>query len=151
MERWFKREAGVNGEHTVLVAERNPHVRDFLRRELTASGYRVLLVRNARELQQQLLSPEALHLLILDPDLPEIEGLPLAQIVSRRSPPLPVVFHALPDDLRDWQQWFRSVVFVEKTGASVEDLKATVAAMLSREHPLPPAASKPDGETGEAP
>jgi DNA-binding NtrC family response regulator len=139
----------VNGEHTVLVADRNPHVREFLRRELTASGYRVLLARNARDLQQQLLSPEAIHLLILDPDLPDIEGLSLAQIISRRSPPLPVVFHALPDDLRDWQQWFRSVTFVEKAGGSVEDLKTAVADMLRRHLPATTAHPKAGREPGE--
>ena len=34
---------------TILIADRNPHVRKFLQREMTTAGYRVQLADTARE------------------------------------------------------------------------------------------------------
>ena len=51
---------------TILVADRNPNVRDFLKRELMAEGYRVLQAKDNREVLKRVFSRTPLDLLIFD-------------------------------------------------------------------------------------
>ena len=50
----------------ILIADRNRHVRDFLRRELHAEGYRIEVARDGREVLNHLQGHEPPDLLILD-------------------------------------------------------------------------------------
>ncbi len=127
----------LTGDFTILVADRNPHVREFLRREMAAEGYHVCLARNARELEQEGLDRNAVHLLILDPDLPGIDLFPLLQQIERRNPSLQVVVHALPDDHVSRNPLVANVTVVEKGGSSIEHLKRVVAETRRRMQPPP--------------
>lgn len=51
---------------TILIADRNRHVRELLRREFEADGYRVRLARDDRQVLTVINSAEPLDLLILD-------------------------------------------------------------------------------------
>jgi DNA-binding response OmpR family regulator len=117
----------VAADFQILVADRNPHVREFLRREMAGEGYRVRLARNAHELLEEGLERMAADLLILDPDLPGMELGPLLQRIGRGSPAMRIVVHALPDDTRLSDPCAAGVIFVEKGGNSIERLKRVVA------------------------
>ena len=78
---------------TILIADRNPHVRDFLRREMVSEGYRVRLARNGQEVLKSVLDDEPPDLLILDLDLPDVSDMTLLQRVQERIPTLPIVIH----------------------------------------------------------
>ena len=60
-------------EYKILIADRNSHVREFLKREMLAEGYIVQLAENGREVLKWTYSREPIDLLILDPDLPDAE------------------------------------------------------------------------------
>ncbi len=56
-------------EFHVVVTDRNPHVRELLSRELLRDGFRVSQARDADQLREILGRGEAVHVVILDPEL----------------------------------------------------------------------------------
>jgi DNA-binding NtrC family response regulator len=114
----------------ILVADRNQHVREFLKRELMAEGYRVRLAKNVQEVLKKVYHTETLDLLILDPDLPGTDKLVLLKKLQNRIPALPVVVHTFLSDYTDYTNELSKLAFVEKSGSSVESLKKMVHEIL---------------------
>jgi len=121
-----------NKDITILVADRNPHVRDFLRREMMSEGFHVGVARNASEVIKHVYQDESIDLVVIDPDLPDI---PQEELLSRlldRIPGLPIVVHAFsfpngwPEDDRN------RLAFVKKEGESIDRLKEVVMRLVSR-------------------
>ncbi len=122
----------------ILIADRNPHVRDFLRREMLAEGYQVKVAQNGREVLRRAYHKDGPDLVILDPDLPDANETSVLKILENRVPVLPVVIHAFLLDYGEQSVSFRNAAaFVEKRGNSVERLIEVVSIILN----------KPDGKT----
>lgn len=118
---------------TILIADRNPNVREFLKREMTAEGYRVRLAKSGREVLRWIYHHEPLDLVILDPDLPDATDAPLLEKMNDRIPTLPIVIHSFStEDVAANSDSF-PVVFVEKEGNSIENLKKVVEHILLEE------------------
>ena len=82
----------------ILIADRNRHVRDFLRRELSAEGYQVEVARDGREVLNRIDGEAPPHLLILDLEIPYLDEPEVWARLKDRQPPLPVVIHTfLPE------------------------------------------------------
>jgi DNA-binding NtrC family response regulator len=122
----------VEKEFKILIADRNQHVREFLKRELMAEGYRVGLAKNVQEVLKKVYHSENLDLLILDPDLPGAEILSLFKKLQDRIPVLPVVVHTYLKDYTNYTDILSDVAFVEKSGSSVESLKKMVCEILQK-------------------
>jgi DNA-binding NtrC family response regulator len=122
----------VEKEFKILVADRNQRVREFLKRELMAEGYRVRLAKNVQEVLKKVYHPETLDLLILDPDLPGTDKLALLKKLQNRIPALPVVVHTYLTDYNDYTNELSKLAFVEKSGSSVESLKKMVHEILRK-------------------
>jgi DNA-binding NtrC family response regulator len=116
----------------ILIADRNQHVREFLKRELMAEGYRVGLAKNVQEVLTKVYHSENLDLLILDPDLPGAEILSLFKKLQDRIPVLPVVVHTYLKDYANHTDILSDVAFVEKSGSSIESLKKMVCEILGK-------------------
>ena len=119
---------------TILIADRNPHVRAFLQREMMAEGYRVRLAKNAREVLEWIYHRGPLDLVVLDVDLPDAGEIALLENLNDRIPLLPVVVHAFSTDFYLNATPLNKVSFVEKRGNSIEPLKKTVSALLKEIH-----------------
>lgn len=115
---------------TVLIADRNSHVRKFLHREMTAAGYRVKLADNAREVIKWAFRREPLDLVILDPDLPDADESHMLHHLLNRVPALPVVMHTYASEYGDVSRDMEGIYFVEKRGNSVERLKQLIDEIL---------------------
>lgn len=115
----------------ILVADRNPHIRKFLKRELAGAGYNVWIAENAKELLRHVYGNRQINLLVLDPDFPGIDATDLYQKLAVQQPQLPVVLHGISrtDDHVDVAG--KSVLRIEKNGSSVEVLKQTIRDILS--------------------
>jgi len=122
----------VEKEFKILVADRNQRVREFLKRELMAEGYRVRLAKNVQEVLKKVYHSETLDLLILDPDLPGTDKLALLKKLQNRIPALPVVVHTYLADYTDYTNELSKLAFVEKSGSSVESLKKMVHEILRK-------------------
>lgn len=125
----------MTNNFTILIADRNPHIRTFLQREMEVEGYDVRLARNGSEVLKWAFGSYPLHLLIIDADLPDTDGLDTLRKLRNRIPRLPVIVHGFSSDHRRDHEVPGTVVFVEKMGKSVERLKEVAAGMLQKADP----------------
>ena len=121
----------MNRPVVLLIADRNPHVREFLKREMMADGYQIRLAKSGRELIDVLHDPYALpDMVILDPDLPDANDQSLVHDIHRIIPGLPIVIHTLQTEMTPQMDGGHPVLFVEKKGSSVDHLKLAVKDLL---------------------
>ena len=124
----------MQGNFTILIADKNRNVRDYLRRELSPEGYQVLTARDGEEVMRAIEGEDALHLLILDLDIPGVTGLAILEKIQGRKPPLPVIIHTFLTEDADHAIENAAGLFVEKSG-NIEHLKSAIADMLKRFYP----------------
>ena len=122
-------------QFTILIADRNPHVREFLRRELMAEGYRVQVARNGREVLRMTDVDDPPELLILDLDMPYVSGLTILEELENRKSPLPVMIHTFRMEYEKHPAVQRAAGFWEKRGDNIDGLKATVTQVLRKYYP----------------
>ena len=115
---------------TILIADRNPNVREFLKREMTADNYRVILADDAKTLLRTAFESQPVDILIVDPDLPDMESSDIISKLKSRMPPLPVVIHALPEGEIDCHG-FSSSIFIEKGSRSIEVIKRFIRDIIT--------------------
>lgn len=120
---------------TILIADRNPHVRRFLKREMMEEGYHVRLAKNAREVLEFVFDHEPLDLLILDLDLPDASELDILRKLQERFPVLPVVVHTFLSEYVNHSFVLSSSAFVEKEGSNIDRLKTAVREILRKSYP----------------
>jgi DNA-binding NtrC family response regulator len=123
-------EYSANRHFTILVADRNPHVRDFLRREMMAEGFHVDLARNASEVLKRVYEDESIDLIIIDPDLPDVSQEELLAKLSDLIPGLPIVVHSFSFQYAYCSEEPSQLTFVKKEGESIEALKKIVMEIL---------------------
>jgi DNA-binding response OmpR family regulator len=122
---------------TILIADRNPNVRELLKRELVSEGYHVLLARTGRDVLNSMEDASSLpDLVIVDPDLPDMGELSLLEIMRRQRPDVPVVIHTFLAEYIDHPLVLSSAGVVEKDGRHVDRLKDVVEEVLNRVYPL---------------
>jgi len=142
----------VEKEFTILIADRNRHVREFLLRELTADGYRVKLARNGEETLKTVYDQEPLHLVILDPDFADRSD--ILEKIQDRIPALPVVVHTLSPERLEGLWLSDTVTIVEKRGNSILNLKQLVCTLCGRsmleQKPLQPTGLDAPADNGGA-
>ncbi|MEE4358070.1 MAG: response regulator [Desulfococcaceae bacterium] len=122
----------MKAEKTILIADRNPHVREFLRRELSAADYHVRLAENGKDLLSVIYEDIGIRLVILDPDFPDTDRQGLLDKLQNRLPLLPVILHTYASDCDglNLAEMFSLAVIIEKSGDSVEQLKKAVFDIL---------------------
>ncbi|OEU78627.1 MAG: hypothetical protein BA872_09310, partial [Desulfobacterales bacterium C00003060] len=125
----------VTDQFTILIADRNPHVRDFLRRELMAEGYHVETAKDGRKVVRTINSDEPPELLILDLDIPYVDGLTILEELQNRKSPLPVVVHTFLTEYANHPAVKRAAGFWEKRGDNIDGFKTTVAEVLRKSYP----------------
>jgi len=124
----------MNGQFVILITDRNRHVRDFLRRELIAEGYRVVVARDGREVLACVHGEGAPDLIVLDLEVPMVHELSLLDRLRKRARPIPVVIHTF---LTEWTAAAgddRAAAIVEKS-ENIDFLKIAVRDMLKEFYP----------------
>lgn len=124
----------MGDEFYILVADRNRHVRDFLRRELLAEGFRVQVARDEHEVLGIAEGVEPPDLLVLDLDLPYVEGLGMVDRLRERTPLLPVVIHGFLSEETSNLRYRHAAALVEKSG-DIGHLKTIVNEVLRKFYP----------------
>jgi DNA-binding response OmpR family regulator len=141
----------VEREFAILVAERNPRVRQFLKREFVADGFVVLLAENGSDLARIIRIEDGLDLLILDNELPGFDEPGMVAQLANRVPPLPFVIHSLSIEGVSPGLAEAAGHLVEKTG-NIEELRKAVQQVLLRTYPDRFVSSGPsvlDGKPGK--
>jgi CheY-like chemotaxis protein len=118
----------------ILIADRNRHVREFLRREFREAGYRVQAAKDGREILLMIDVSEPPDLLILDLEIPLVDGLEILDLLHGRMPPLPVVVHAFLSEHVNQPALEKASALVEKKG-DPDCLKRAVREVLQSNYP----------------
>ncbi len=124
----------LNSKFRILIADRNRHVREFLRREFLEAGYRVEVARDGREILQKADGGKSIHLLILDPETPYVGELEVLSRIREYHPGLPVVIYTFPGESAEIAGLDQAAVRLDKDG-DTERLKAAVAETLNHHYP----------------
>ena len=119
---------------TILIADRNRHVRNFLRRELAAEGYQIEVAADGREVLRRVGVANPPDLLILDLEMPYSGGLAVLERLQRKNSQLPVIIHAFPIEDVTHPAVQHAAAFVEKTG-NTDRLKAAVLKVFREYYP----------------
>lgn len=119
---------------TVLITDRNRHVRNFLRRELLTEGYQVEVAADGRDLLRRISTANPPDLLILDLEIPYSGGPAILERLRRANSKLPVIIHAFATEDASHPAVERTAAFVEKM-ANPGRLKATVLEVLRECYP----------------
>ncbi len=119
----------------LVIADRNRHVRDFLRREFMADGYIVELAKDDRELLCLIERELPLDLVIFDLEMPYEGGPELLEQLQENKPLLPFVIHTFLTEYAAHDAVRKCAAFVEKSGQSIDLLKQVVESVLRRRYP----------------
>jgi DNA-binding response OmpR family regulator len=118
----------------ILIADRNRHVREFLRREFCNQGYCVQVVKDGPELLASIDVTDPPDLLILDPEIPLADELEILCRLQLRNPPMPVVIHAFLSEYYSLPGFENAAALVEKK-PDTGSLLGTVANVLRNLYP----------------
>ena len=119
---------------TVLITDRNRHVRNFLRREFIAEGYQVGVAADGRDLLRKISIADPPDLLILDLEIPYSGGPAIVERLRRVNSELPVIIHAFATEDASHPAVQQTAAFVEKKG-NTDRLKAAVLEVLRKYYP----------------
>jgi len=122
-------------EFNLLIVDRNPHIRNFLKRELQFEGYNILLAKNGKEFIGLIYSSARIDLVIIDPDIPDASRSKLLKSLEDRVPTLPFVIHSDLFDYLESTSHISKAAFVPKRGSSSETLKDVVWNLLKESYP----------------
>ncbi len=116
----------------ILIADRNPHVRGLLKRELTAEGFNAITIDSWHDVLKYVFGPVSIDILVIDPSLPDMDDAKaLMKKICNRIPPLPFILHSLPGDDQAATGCSNETVFrVEKGAESVEQVKKIIHSVL---------------------
>jgi len=116
----------------IAIMDRNPHVREFLCRELCGLGHAASALPNASCLLQALSGPRPPQVLVLDPEAAGASLAEVARTLNKRTGEITVVLHVFEGE--EPQQNIEGALVVEKRpdmGALKTALEA-LAAHLDR-------------------
>ena len=119
---------------SILLTDRNRHVRELLCRELTGEGYRVETARDGREVLGFLYHVATIDLLILDLDIPYVAEVGLLRKLSQLRPELPVIIHSFSQEDAGPFMSLQAAAFLEKS-ENTDHLKTMVHGMLVKAYP----------------
>jgi DNA-binding NtrC family response regulator len=120
----------VKNKRCILIADRNPHVRKFLKREMMAEGYQIKIAGSYAEVIESAYANNIIDVIILDPDLPGDNNSNLIKTLRSRIPAIPVIIHAFGGDTKHENISSGDEIFVEKQANSIEQLKKVVHGIL---------------------
>jgi CheY-like chemotaxis protein len=101
-------------ELIILVADPNPHIRQFLKRELMRVGYKVLEATNYNDIFFRITGAAPPNLIIFDLDLPYTSGLDALKRLHDLVPPIPTIIYSDLIEYEGHPDIQKTEAFVEK-------------------------------------
>jgi DNA-binding response OmpR family regulator len=119
---------------TILVADKNRHVRDFLRRELSAEGYEVCVAKDGGQIFAEIDGEAPPDLLVFDLEMPDTESSRILETTQTRQPPLPVIIHTFLTEESARESVGTTEIYIEKSG-NIDHLKSAIKDILEKFYP----------------
>jgi DNA-binding NtrC family response regulator len=124
----------MESSFSILLTDRNRHVRELLRRELSREGYRVETARDGREVLGFLYHVAIVDLLILDLEIPYVGEVGLLRKLGQLMPELPVIIHSFSPEEGGPFMSVPMAAFLEKS-ENTDRLKTMVRDVLAKAYP----------------
>ncbi|MGA1824801.1 MAG: response regulator [bacterium] len=121
----------MDKKFVILIADRNPNISDILRRELFLEGYNIKIAYNGFEVLT-MVDSEPPDIVILDLDLPYMDGLEVLEKFHKQNCSVPVIVHSLLKEYKNHPALKNTVAFVEKAHNSIDSLKALIAKIVRK-------------------
>ncbi len=118
----------------ILVADRNPNVRELLQRELGRDGFEVEVAGSGEAVNSMIYGHMPPDLLILDLDLPYAGEVALLERIRARRPQIPIIIHTFLAENSEREADGGTRTYIEKNG-NMDILKDAVRGMLARFYP----------------
>jgi len=120
----------------ILVVDDEENILRLCKEELQEAGYEVVTVSRGREAIEKIirdLSERNYHidLVVLDINMPGIDGKKVLKVLKEAAPSLPVVIHTAYDYTKDDSIMFGSDDYVTKS-SDLSKLKNTIRCLLER-------------------
>jgi CheY-like chemotaxis protein len=98
---------------TVLIVEDNIILRDALREEVSQRGLTVIVANSGSEGIEKLSVNSSIELVVVEMQMPEMNGLKVSELINARYPSLPIILLTVASDLESKQRadLFSAVVF----------------------------------------
>lgn len=125
----------MDSSFTILIADKNRNVRDFLRREFSVPGVRIKLAKDGIELIELISLEPPPDLVICDLEMPFCNGLETLEQLQQLRPQLPVIIYTFLTEYAGDRAVAKASAFLEKTGDDVEKLKQAVFEALNQNYP----------------
>jgi DNA-binding NtrC family response regulator len=119
----------MDRKYTILIADNNIHVRNFLARELGDPRHDILQAANHMQLFARIFGKQTPDLIIFDLDIPYINCIDVLKQIQDITPPIPVIVYSYLLEYRDHPLVQRTRGFVEK-GGDIIALQNLVAEIL---------------------
>lgn len=119
----------------ILIADRNRHVREFLKREFTAEGYCIVVAKDGYEVLRLLEGAVPPDLLILDLEIPYTGSRTVLERLKDLRLSLPIVIHAFPSEYGVGSEVENLVAAVVEKSGNTDRLKSVVMEVLQKYYP----------------
>ena len=116
----------------ILVADRNKHIRELLKRELSDDGYQVILAKTVAEVVTIVSSVDPIHLIVIDDDLPDGGLVDIMLKLKGRLDRIPVVHHSCHRNHSTDIALSRTIYDIEKGRDSISRIRI-LADQISRQ------------------
>lgn len=123
------------GIFTILIADRNKNVREYLRREFVSDGYSVKLARDGREMISLIEATPPPDLLICDLEIPYLNGPDSLETLEIAKPLLPIIVYTFLTEYSNHKAVKKAAAFLEKRGNDIDALKDAVSKVLANYYP----------------
>lgn len=124
----------MNNPFRILIADRNRHVREFLRREFSEAGLCAQTARDGHEIMTFIDDNDPPDILILDLEIPQGDGMEVLKLLQKKVPSLPIVIHSFLSEDFNQPCLEKAAAVVEKKG-DTDLLKETVIDVLKKYYP----------------
>jgi DNA-binding NtrC family response regulator len=116
----------------ILVADRNKHIRELLKRELSDDGHQVIPAKTASEVVEIISTVDSIHLIIIDFDLPDGDLADIRLKLKGRFDKIPVIIHSYGSERRTGFLSSHNIYEIEKGSTSIAQIKVLVNQITRR-------------------
>ena len=128
---------------TILLVEDNLDLSALYQEELGEAGYHTLRAASGREAIEQMME-HRLDLVVLDINLPGMDGIEVMERMLAEQPHLPVIINSGYDSYKDSFRTWSAAAYVVKSG-DLSELKSQIQRVLDLPEPFVPIAQQPQG------
>lgn len=118
----------------VLIFDRNPNIRQFMKREISQKGYKVRLAKSPEEVLKYAYWPIPADIIVLDPDGIHTPLHTYLGEIERRALEVPIIIHGFNVDSEYSYLKGPHIFFVDKSSDSIDRIISLLEYIVSKKN-----------------